>query len=80
MLQSLLSLTLLCGQLSAAWAEQTDRLFRVGVTAFRDKAATQREWTLTIAYLNSTVKGAYFEVVPMVLAEFQGALARNQLD
>jgi diguanylate cyclase (GGDEF)-like protein len=80
LLQSLLSLTLLCGQLSAAWAEQTDRLFRVGVTAFRDKAATQREWTPTIAYLNSTVKGAYFEVVPMVLAEFQGALARNQLD
>ncbi len=38
LLQSLLSLTLLCGQLSAAWAEQTDRLFRVGVTAFRDKA------------------------------------------
>ena len=78
--RSMFFFNLLVGLLSAAGAEQTERVFKVGVTAFRDKTVTEREWTPTMTYLNNSVKGAHFEVVPMILSEFRGALDKNQLD
>ena len=71
---------LLAAGLNTACAEQIERVFQVGVTAFRDKAVTEREWTPTMTYLNGRVKGARFEVVPVILSELQEALAKNQFD
>jgi diguanylate cyclase (GGDEF)-like protein len=56
------------------------RVFHVGITAFRDKPVTVREWTPTMDYLSSKVPGAKFEAIPMNLAEFHEALNKKELD
>ena len=64
----------------AAFAQDGRTTFRVGVTSFRDKAVTLREWQPTMDYLSQHIPGAHFEVVPLNLPEFEGALSRQKLD
>lgn len=64
----------------AAQAAASERVFHVGVTAFRDKSVTIREWEPTMAYLSAKIPGAKFEVVPMNLPEFEVALGKKELD
>jgi diguanylate cyclase (GGDEF)-like protein len=56
------------------------QVYRIGITSFRDKAVTVREWTPTMVYLESRIPGTHFELRPMNLPEFKNALARQQLD
>jgi len=61
------------------WAG-AEQVFRVGVTAFRDKAATVKEWQPTLDFLGTQIPGTRFEVVPLNLPEFEGALRAKSLD
>lgn len=70
-------LWLLCG---AALAQGDQHLFRVGVTAFRDKSATITEWQPTMDYIASQIPGSRFEVVPLNLPEFEVELGDGRLD
>lgn len=59
---------------------EPERVFHVGITAFRDKSVTFREWTPTMEYLSAQIPGTKFEVVPMTLAEFKEGLSKKELD
>lgn len=72
-----LACMLCCLLASSAWAEQ---VYRVGVTSFRDKTVTLKEWGPTMSFLSEQVADARFEVVPLTLPEFEAALARKELD
>ena len=65
-----------------AEAEATagQQIHKVGITAFRDKSVTVREWQPTMDYLSAMIPGSRFEVVPLSLPEFEIALARRELD
>jgi diguanylate cyclase (GGDEF)-like protein len=63
-----------------AMAAQAEQVFHVGITAFRDKSATFSEWQPTMDYLSARIPGARFEVVPLNLPEFEGALKSKSLD
>jgi len=71
------ALSVLCAGVQAATEE---KVYRVGVTAFRDKSATVREWGPTMDFLSAQIPGAHFEVVPLNLPEFEAALSRRELD
>lgn len=68
----------------AAWAcaagAEGDHHFHIGITAFRDKGSTVREWQPTMDYLESRIPGAHFEAVPLNLPEFEAALQSRSLD
>ncbi|HEX5394538.1 MAG TPA: diguanylate cyclase [Rhodocyclaceae bacterium] len=66
--------------LVAVQSAEPERTFHVGITAFRDKSVTSREWTPTMDYLSTRIPGAKFEAVPLNLAEFQDALSKKELD
>lgn len=59
---------------------EPDKVYRVGVTAFRDKSVTVREWQPTMDYLSAKIPGSRFVVVPMTLSEFEMALGKHELD
>lgn len=59
---------------------EPDRVYRVGVTAFRDKSVTVREWQPTMDYLSAKIPGTRFVAVPMTLSEFEMALGKHELD
>lgn len=63
-----------------AQAAEPEKVFHVGVTAFRDKAITVQEWEPTMAYLSSQLPGTRFVVHPMHLPEFEQALKNKELD
>jgi diguanylate cyclase (GGDEF)-like protein len=71
-------LSVLC--MLGAWGARADQVFLVGVTAFRDKSATVAEWQPTMDYLGERIPGMRFEVVPLNLPEFEGALQTQSLD
>jgi len=73
----LIALFVLCTSLPAVAAE---KVYRVGVTAFRDNAVTVREWGPTMDFLSAQIPGARFEVVPLNLSGFEAALSRRELD
>jgi ABC-type phosphate/phosphonate transport system substrate-binding protein len=73
----LIGLFVLCTSLPAVAAE---KVYRVGVTAFRDNAVTVREWGPTMDFLSAQIPGARFEVVPLNLSGFEAALSRRELD
>lgn len=60
--------------------QDTEMIRRVGITSFRDKSVTIREWQPTMDYLSSRMPGTRFVAVPMTLPEFEIALARHELD
>ena len=66
--------------LGSAGAQNTQQLMQVGVTAFRDKTATLKEWQPTMDFLTASVPGIRFVVVPLNLPEFEGALQDKSLD
>lgn len=67
--------------LSAAVADTpSETVYQVGITAFRDKTVTTREWQPTMDFLSSKIPGSRFVARPMNLAEFQLALGRKELD
>jgi diguanylate cyclase (GGDEF)-like protein len=66
--------------LCCAVVAQAEQVFHVGITAFRDKSATFAEWQPTMDYLSARIPGARFEVVPLNLPEFEGALQSKSLD
>lgn len=68
---------LLAGPAHGGKAEQ---VFQVGITSFRDKMVTVREWGPTMAYLSSQVPGARFEAVPMLLPELEAGLKNREVD
>ena len=63
-----------------ARAAEPDHFYRVGITAFRDKEVTRKEWEPTMAYLSAKIPGARFVAVPMTLPEFEQALEHKELD
>lgn len=75
------------GQAFALWlfvltaqAAEAEQIFHVGITAFRDKSVTRREWTPTMDYLSAQVPGARFVAVPGDLADLKAALDKGELD
>lgn len=70
-------LWVLCG---AAWAQSHENLYRVGVTAFRDRSATVKEWQPTMDFIAAQIPGSRFEVVPLSLSEFEVELRDKRLD
>jgi diguanylate cyclase (GGDEF)-like protein len=56
------------------------RVLRVGITSFRDKAVTLREWQPTMEFLSAKIPGTHFEAVPLNMPEFEGALNAKSLD
>jgi diguanylate cyclase (GGDEF)-like protein len=65
---------------AARGVAEPEQVYRVGVTAFRDKAVTVREWQPTMDYLSEKIPGTRFEAVPMTLDEFEMALGKHELD
>ena len=65
-----------------AWptAREAQQVFRVGITSFRDKSVTIREWGPTMDYLAEKIPGSHFVVVPMNLHEFEAAVSRHEID
>lgn len=63
-----------------AMAEEAAQVFHVGITSFRDKSVTEREWQPTMDYLSRQVSGARFVVLPMDLPEFEQALNDKKID
>ena len=61
-------------------ANEHERVLRIGITSFRDKSVTQREWQPTLDYLSRQVAGTHFVVMPMDLPEFEQALAEKRID
>jgi ABC-type phosphate/phosphonate transport system substrate-binding protein len=76
----LILLIVLLTALGSAGAQSAQQLVQVGVTAFRDKTATLKEWQPTMDFLTTSIPGTRFEVVPLNLPEFEGALREKQLD
>ncbi|NVO05466.1 MAG: diguanylate cyclase [Rhodoferax sp.] len=64
----------------SALAAQAEQVLRVGITSFRDKQVTYSEWQPTMDYLSARIPGTRFEVVPLNLPEFEGALQAKSLD
>jgi len=73
-------LALLCIAAAGALQAAPEREYRVGITSFRDKSVTLREWQPTMDYLSSRLPGSRFVAAPMSLNEFQIALGRQELD
>lgn len=61
-------------------AGNSQYIYHVGITAFRDKAATLRAWQATMDYLSQQIPGTRFIAVPLNLPEFEHALRQQQLD
>jgi two-component system sensor histidine kinase TtrS len=57
-----------------------EQVYRVGITSFRDKPVTLREWQPTMDFLSSQLPGSRFEARPMTLSEFESALGQRELD
>ncbi|MDD2668965.1 diguanylate cyclase [Zoogloea sp.] len=76
----LVVLVLLVLAVTSARAAEALKVYRVGITAFRDKSVTVREWQPTMDFLSAKVPGARFVAVPMTVSEFESALGRNELD
>ena len=81
-LRVLMACLLSCLLLAAgpAGAQDATRVFYVGITSFRDKAVTLREWQPTMDYLSRQIAGAKFVAVPMDLPDFEQALTDKKLD
>lgn len=63
-----------------AHGEDAQQVFRVGITSFRDKSVTLREWSPTMDYLAEKIPGSRFVAVPMNLREFEAAVGRGEID
>jgi CheY-like chemotaxis protein len=57
-----------------------EQVYRVGITSFRDKPVTLREWQPTMDFLSSQLPGSRFVARPMNLSEFESALGQRELD
>lgn len=64
----------------AAFSQGDQHVYRVGVTAFRDKLATINEWQPTMDFIATQIPGSRFEVVPLNLPEFETELGNKRLD
>jgi diguanylate cyclase (GGDEF)-like protein len=64
----------------SAVAQVPEQVVHVGITSFRDKSATLKEWQPTMDFLMASIPGTRFEVVPLNLPEFEGALRDKKLD
>lgn len=73
-------LGLLLSLAPTAQGAEAEQVYHVGITAFRDKAATLRQWQPTMDYLGAQVPGAKFVAVPMALPEFEGTLAKGDTE
>ncbi|WP_079433056.1 diguanylate cyclase [Zoogloea sp. LCSB751] len=63
-----------------AHSEDAQQVFRVGITSFRDKSVTLREWSPTMDYLAGKIPGSRFVAVPMNLHEFEAAISQHEID
>ena len=63
-----------------AHCEEAQQVFHVGITSFRDKSVTLREWSPTMDYLAGKIPGSRFVAVPMNLHEFEAAVSRHEID
>jgi len=59
---------------------ETKRVYRVGITSFRDKALTLKQWSPTMDYLSSKIPGCHFVAIPLNLQELKAALSKGELD
>jgi diguanylate cyclase (GGDEF)-like protein len=77
----ILGLVVVCsGAVSASAANAPVKTIRVGITAFRDKAQTVREWQPTMDYLAERIPGTRFIAIPMALPDFEVALPKGEID
>ncbi|MBS0345160.1 MAG: diguanylate cyclase [Proteobacteria bacterium] len=76
----LLPCVLALGTVGLAHGGDAQQVFRVGITSFRDKSVTLREWSPTMDYLADKIPGSRFVAVPMSLREFEAAVSRHEID
>lgn len=68
------------GAAGLAYSGDDPQVFRVGITSFRDKSVTLREWGPTMDYLAEKIPGSRFVAVPLNLREFEAAVSRREID
>jgi len=69
---SLLSVTLLC--------QANSPEIKVGVLAFRGVEKTLQHWQPTLDYLEKTIPGTHFIILPMTLSELDNAVMQQNID
>ncbi len=69
---SLLSVTLLC--------QANSQEIKVGVLAFRGVEKALQRWQSTFDYLEETIPGTHFIVLPMTLSELDNAVMQQNID
>jgi two-component system sensor histidine kinase TtrS len=81
MLRMLIALSLvLSGLAGAAPCVADDRVARVGVLAYRGTDKVALNWIGLIQYLDGSVEGWRFEIVPVTLASADGQIGNGELD
>jgi diguanylate cyclase (GGDEF)-like protein len=79
-IRSLFAAALLGLVVTCTVAQEVERHFRVGITSFRDKGSTLKEWQPTIDFLEASIPGARFDAVALNMPEFEAALVAKRLD
>jgi len=54
--------------------------YTLGVLAFRGKALAERAWQPTVDYLNQSLPGIHFRLLPLLLDEMEDAVGQRRVD
>lgn len=65
---------------SATWSAEGDRVARVGVLAYRGTDRMAQNWVGLMQYLDGSVSGWRFEIVPVTLTSAGSKIDRGELD
>lgn len=65
---------------SATWSAEGDRVARVGVLAYRGTDRMAQNWVGLMHYLDGSVSGWRFEIVPVTLTSAGSKIDRGELD
>lgn len=71
-------LLLIAGQ--NALASVADKQIRIGITSFRDIEKTRLQWQPTADYLNQSIPGYHFSIVPLFIDELSEAVKQGQVE
>lgn len=63
-----------------ALASVADKEIRIGITSVRDLEKTRQQWQPTADYLNLTIPGYHFSVVPLYIEEMGVAVKNSQVE
>lgn len=68
------------GESLAQSAPPSEHTVSIGVLAFRGQAAALKRWSATAGYLEWTIGGYRFELVPLSLTDMKKAVSNEELD